>query len=112
MSCGRPTIRFRPPTKASPELHTEIEKNAVAVRRDRKEPTIRPWTPRCAEDETALLVPLVGPKTAIGAKRRAPTTSPVTVAARPCQNESPNRIGKAPRKAVANVLAPPNETRK
>ncbi len=87
-----------------------MEKNASAVSSERNDPTTRPCTPRWAEEDTALLVPFVGPKTAMGASRRAPTTRPVTVAASPCQNDRPNRIGNAPRKAVAKVLAPPNET--
>ena len=35
----------------------------------------------------------------------------MTVAAAPCQKESPNRIGNAPRTLVAKVFAPPKQTR-
>lgn len=108
---SRPNSRCAPPTRASPELHTEIEKNATAVSSDRNEPTTRPCTPRCAEEETALLVPLTGPNTAIGHRIRAPATTPSSVAARPCQKERPNRIGKAPRTQVEKVLAPPKARR-
>ena len=40
---------------------TESEKKAMAVNSDRNEPTIRPCTPKCAPEDTALLVPLIGP---------------------------------------------------
>src|SRR5690606_14046320 len=100
-----------PPTSASPEDHTEMEKKVIAVSRERKDPTIRPCTPKCAEDETALLVPLAGPNSAMGASRRAPATRPSRVAATPCQNERPKRMGKAPSTQVAKVLAPPKASR-
>ena len=86
-------------------------KNATAVSSDRNDPTTRPCTPRCALELTALFVPFAGPKTAIGASTSAPSTSPRTVAAAPCQNESPKRIGNAPRTLVANVFEPPKQTR-
>src|SRR5690606_14609504 len=105
------TSRCAPPTSASPEDHTEIEKNAIAVSSDRNEPTIRPCTPRWAEEETALLVPLSGPNSDSGARMSAPTSRPSTVAANPCQNDRPNRMGKAPSTQVAKVFAPPKETR-
>lgn len=107
---SRPNSRCAPPTRASPELHTEIEKNATAVSRDRNEPTTRPCTPRCAEEATALLVPLTGPNIAIGHRIRAPTTTPRRVAASPCQKERPKRMGKAPRTQVEKVFAPPKAT--
>ena len=86
-------------------------KKATAVSSDRNEPTTRPCTPRWALELTALFVPLTGPNTAIGASTSAPRTRPTTVAAAPCQNESPNRIGNAPSTLVAKVLAPPKQTR-
>lgn len=72
---------------------------------------ILPCTPRCADDETALFVPLRGPNTAIGASSSAPMSSPTSIAARPCQKERPNRIGNAPSTQVAKVFAPPNASR-
>ena len=87
--------RFAPPTSTSPEVHTEIEKNATAVSRDRNEPMTRPCTPRCAEEDTALLVPLRGPNSAIGARISEPEDQPGSVADRPSRNDSPNRIGNA-----------------
>src|SRR4051794_24755507 len=110
--CGSPTRRWAPPTSASPELQTEMLKKATAVSSDRNEPTTRPCTPRWALELTALFVPLTGPNTAIGASTSAPRTRPTTVAAAPCQNESPNKIGNAPSTLVAKVLAPPKQTRK
>src|SRR6476659_8665809 len=90
---GKPTRRFAPPTSASPELHTEMEKKANAVRSERKDPTTRPCTPRCPDDETALFIPLVGPKTAIGQRIRPPTTTPRTVASSASLKDSPKRMG-------------------
>lgn len=108
---GSPTARLAPPMSTSPELHTEIEKNASAVSRERNEPTIRPCTPRWAEELTELLVPLRGPNSAIGARTTAPSSSPSSVASRPWAKESPKRIGKLPSTTVAIVLAPPKVSR-
>jgi hypothetical protein len=58
-------------------------------------------------------VPLVGPNSAIGMRMSPPTTTPRIIARKPSQKESPNtRMGNAPRTTVANVLPPPNATRK
>ena len=74
---------------------------------------MRPTTPKCAPLETALLVPLTGPNSAIGIRISPPITTPSTAARKPCQNESPKmRIGKAPSTTVANVFAPPKVSRK
>ena len=109
---GSPIARFAPPTSTSPELQTEIEKNATAVSSDRNDPMTRPCTPRCAEDDTALLVPLRGPNKAIGARIVAPATSPSSVASSASRKDSPKMIGKLPSTTVAMVFAPPNTKRK
>ncbi|MNP53304.1 hypothetical protein D3C76_1477700 [compost metagenome] len=96
-----------PPTRASPELHTDREKNATAVSSDRKEPTIRPCTPKWAPEDTALLVPLRAPNKPIGARIRAPTATPRMIDHKPASKDNPNSTGKLPSTAVANVLAPP-----
>ncbi len=108
---GRPIRRFAPPTSASPELHTDSEKKAIAVSSDRNEPTIRPCTPKCAPEDTALLVPLIGPNKPIGARISAPTSTPSTIAQTPAWKERPNSTGNAPSTAVAKVLAPPKISR-
>ena len=92
---------------ASPLAQTLMEKNATAVSRLKKEPRMRPTTPKCALEDTALLVPVRGPNSAIGARMTAPVRTPATVAANACQNESPKMIGKAPSTAVAKELEPP-----
>src|SRR5919107_3724731 len=84
----------------------------IAVSSDRNEPTIRPRTPNTAPDDTALFVPVRGPNSPIGMRISAPTTTPVTVAATACHQDSPSTTGNAPRMIVANVLAPPNWIRK
>src|ERR1700677_4456513 len=99
------------PTTASPLDQTLMAKKAIAVSRLRNEPTIRPTTPKCALEETALLVPLIGPNTDMGARINDPITTPQTAAALACQKESPNMMGKAPRTAVASELAPPQHKR-
>ncbi len=86
---GRPMARLAPPTRTSPELHTEMEKNAIAVSSDRKDPMTRPCTPRCADEDTALLVPFRGPNSAIGARIVAPSPSPSRVADSVSRNEQP-----------------------
>src|SRR5690606_21297176 len=93
---GRSIRRLAPPTSASPELQTESEKNAIAVNNDRKEPTIRPCTPKCAPEDTALLVPLIGPNRPIGARINAPSTTPSTIAQTPAWKDRPNSTGKLP----------------
>ncbi|MCY1186837.1 hypothetical protein D9M73_277480 [compost metagenome] len=80
----------------------------MAVSSDRNEPTIRPCTPKCAPEDTALLVPLIGPNRPMGARISAPTSTPSTIAATPAWNDRPNSTGKLPNTAVAKVLAPPN----
>jgi hypothetical protein len=72
-----------PPISASPELHTESEKKAMAVNSDRKEPTTRPCTPKCAPEDTALLVPLIGPNSPMGARISEPSNTPSTIAQTP-----------------------------
>src|SRR5258708_12102498 len=88
-----------------------MEKKHMAVNKLKNEPTIRPTTPKCALEETALLVPVSGPKIAIGARMTAPVRTPATVAANACQNESPKMMGKAPSTAVAKELEPPHSIR-
>ena len=83
----------------------------MAVSRLRNEPTIRPTTPKCALEETALLVPLSGPNMAIGPSTSAPTATPKAFAAMACQNDRPNMMGNAPSTAVAREFAPPQHTR-
>jgi len=68
----------------------------MAVSSDRNEPTIRPRTPTCAPEETALLVPVFGPNRPIGARISAPTTTPSTVANTARGSVSPNMIGVVP----------------
>src|ERR1700761_9368624 len=104
-------MRCAAPITASPLDQTLIAKNAIAVNRLRNEPTIRPTTPKCALEETALLVPLMGPKMAIGANTSAPTATPRVVAATDCQKDSPNMMGNAPSTAVASEFAPPQHRR-
>ena len=58
-----------------------------------------------------MLVPVRGPKIAIGARISAPSTTPLTVAATACQNESPKMIGNAPSTAVASEFEPPQAMR-
>ncbi len=101
----------RPPTRTSPDVHTEIEKNATAVNSDRNDPMTRPCTPRCADDETALLVPLRGPNNAIGARIAAPRITPSRVASSASRKDRPKMIGKLPSTTVAMVLAPPKTSR-
>ena len=83
----------------------------MAVNKLKNEPTMRPTTPKCALDETALLVPVSGPKSAIGARMTAPVTTPTTVAAAACQNERPKMMGNAPSTVVARELEPPHSMR-
>src|ERR1700722_12312535 len=103
--------RCTAPTTASPLDQTLIEKNEMAVRRLKNEPTMRPTTPKCALDDTALLVPVSGAKIAIGARMMAPVNTPTIVAASPCQNDRPKMMGKAPSTAVASELEPPHSMR-
>src|ERR1700722_6688851 len=99
------------PTTASPLDQTLMQKKATAVSKLRNDPTIRPTTPKWALEETALLVPFIGPKIAIGANTNAPTSTPSTVALNACRKASPNMMGNAPKTAVASELAPPQHTR-
>ena len=75
---------------------------------DRNEPRTRPRTPKCAPEDTALLVPVNGPNRPIGIRINAPTRTPSTVAATASHSDSPSRMGNVPRMTVANVFAPPN----
>src|SRR5580704_137300 len=95
---------------ASPLDHTLMAKNATAASRLRNDPTILPTTPKCALEETALLVPFIGPKIDIGARTRDPIPSPSTEAVTACLNDNPNMMGKAPSTAVARELAPPQDS--
>ena len=76
-------MRLAPPINASPELQTDNEKKAMAVSSDRNEPTIRPCTPKCAPEDTALLVPLSGPNKPMGARISEPSNTPSTIAQAP-----------------------------
>src|ERR1700690_894417 len=96
---------------ASPLDHTLIEKNATAVSKLRKEPIIRPTTPKCALEETALFVPVSGPNIAMGARTSSPKATPRTVAASPCQKDSPKMMGNAPSIAVAREFEHPHSMR-
>ncbi len=80
----------------------------MAVSSERNEPTTRPRTPKNAPEETALFVPVRGPKSPIGMRKRMPTATPSSTAATACQNESPSAIGSVPSSTVAKVFAPPN----
>ena len=53
----------------------------MAVSSDKKDPRIRPRTPKWAPEETALLVPVSGPNQPIGIRMREPTSTPSNVAA-------------------------------
>ena len=68
---------------------------------------MRPCTPKCAPEETALLVPLSGPNRPIGARISAPSVTPSRIAHSPAWKDSPKSTGKLPSTAVAKVLAPP-----
>ena len=103
--------RFAPPTRTSPDVQTDMEKNATAVNSDRNDPMTRPCTPRCADDETALLVPLRGPNNAIGDRIVAPRIRPRRVASSASRKDKPKMMGKLPRTTVAMVLAPPKTSR-
>jgi hypothetical protein len=96
---------------ASPLAQTLIEKNATAVSKLRKEPRIRPTTPKCALEDTALFVPVRGPKMAIGARMSEPRSTPSTVAATACQKDNPKMMGNAPSTAVASEFNPPHSMR-
>ncbi len=61
----------------------------MAVSNERNEPTIRPCTPKCAPDDTALLVPLSGPNRPMGARMIEPTRTP-SKAQTPAWNDRPN----------------------
>src|SRR6185437_13322728 len=63
------------------------------------------------DEETALLVLLIGPNRVMGARMHAPMRTPSTIATAPCRTDKPSMIGKAPRTAVASELAPPAWTR-
>src|ERR1700693_3669059 len=104
-------MRRAAPRTASPLDQTLMAKKAIAVSRLRKEPTIRPTTPKCALEDTALLVPLMGPKIAIGARTNAPTPTPSRLASTACDRDRPNMIGKAPSTAVASEVDPPQQIR-
>ncbi len=57
----------------------------------------RPATPKCAPLETALLVPLLAPNSAIGARNAAPMAEPAMTEEALDHQLSPNRIGKEPK---------------